>query len=231
MKPTRLAALAAAVLGVLGIASPASAGSVVPAGFEPSSTSWSSAEHGLVLGFTDCGTPGWCPSLIETADGGSSWRRLPAPPISLPDNHDQVRLTAFGDEVRYVTDGTRIVVTSDGGRHWLPVRQAGDAGQRRYVSKIAESGGRVFAVITTYGDDTVKTAVYSGITGAPVLVPMPGFAVTGGLTSGDVSTRAACRSPSTPITGRRSTGPPATAWPSPRPGARARRGPWRCSAG
>jgi hypothetical protein len=187
MKLTRFVALAAAVLGVFAVASPASADPAVPAGFAPSSTSWISPERGLVLGFTDCGTPGWCPSLLATADGGKHWRQLPAPPMSLPDNHNQVRLTAFSQQLLYVTDGTKIVVTRDGGRHWLPVRQAGDTGQRRYVSKIAEAGGRVFAVVRTYGD-TEKTAIYSGTAGAPLLKPLPGFEVTGGLTDGDVTT-------------------------------------------
>ncbi|SEP46193.1 hypothetical protein [Amycolatopsis saalfeldensis] len=187
MKPIRFAALAAAVLGVFAVASPASADPAVPAGFAPSSTSWTSPERGLVLGFTDCGKPGWCPSLLSTTDGGKHWRQLPAPPMSLPDNHNQVRLTAFSQQLLYVTDGTKIVVTRDGGRHWLPVRQAGDTGQRRYVSKIAEARGRVFAVIRTYGD-TEKTAVYSGMAGAPLLTPLPGFEVTGALTDGDVTT-------------------------------------------
>ena len=187
MKLTRFAALAAAVLGVFAVASPASADPAVPAGFAPSSTSWTSPDRGLVLGFTDCGTPGWCPSLLATTDGGKHWRQLPAPPMSLPDNHNQVRLTAFSQQLMYVTDGTKIVVTRDGGRRWLPVLQAGDTGQRQYVSKIAETGGRVYVVITTYGD-TEKTAVYSGIAGAPLLKPLPGFEVTGGLTDGDVTT-------------------------------------------
>ncbi|MEV0066640.1 MULTISPECIES: hypothetical protein [unclassified Amycolatopsis] len=189
MKPTRCAAVVAAALAVLALV-PASATaapdvSAVPAGFAPASTSWTGPEHGFVLGYTDCGEPGWCPVLLETTDGGAHWRRLGAPPMSLPDNHNHVRLVAASAQHLYVTDGSRILATRDGGRHWFTVLVAG--GGQRYVSVLAETGGRIFAVVTSnsYGN---TTSVYSGLAGAPVLAPLPGFEVTGGITYGDLAT-------------------------------------------
>ncbi|QRP48255.1 hypothetical protein [Amycolatopsis sp. FDAARGOS 1241] len=185
MKPTRCAAVVAAALAVLALVPASASASPAPTGFAPSSTSWTGPERGFVLGYTDCGAPGWCPVLLATTDGGAHWRRLGAPPMPLPDNHNHVRLVAASAEHLYVTDGTRILATRDAGRHWFTVLVAG--GGQRYVSKLAETGGRIFAVVTSNGYGNT-TAVYSGLAGAPVLTPLPGFEGTGGITYGDLAT-------------------------------------------
>ncbi|MGW4484878.1 hypothetical protein ACWEOE_13660 [Amycolatopsis sp. NPDC004368] len=185
MKPTRCAAVVAAALAVLALVpASATAAPAAPAGFAPASTSWTGPELGFVLGYTDCGEPGWCPVLLTTTDGGVHWRKLGAPPMSLPDNHNHVRLVAASTEHLYVTDGSRILATRDGGRHWFSVLVAGSG--QRYVSALAETDGRIFAVVTNSSYGT--TSVYSGLAGAPVLVPLPGFEVTGGITYGDLAT-------------------------------------------
>ena len=177
MKLTRFATLVAA------LAPPALADSAVPAGFAPASTSWTGPDTGYVLGYAPCV---WtrCPVLLATADGGRQWRRLGAPPISLPDNHNHVALTVVDARVAYVSDGVRVLATRDGARHWSPIELL-DAPKPRYISKIAETGGRVFAMVTTFGEGTGSTRLYTASAGAPVLAPKPGFAVTGGLTYGD----------------------------------------------
>ncbi|HET6706115.1 hypothetical protein [Amycolatopsis sp.] len=187
MRTPRRCALLVSVLALLAaFASPATAETpVVPPGFQPASTSWTGPDTGYVLGYSPCaGT--WCPALLGTSDGGRHWRRLGAPPMPLPDNHNHVALRVFGDRVAYVSDGVRVRTTRDGGATWQPVALAG-AREPYYLSEIAETGGRVFAILTTYGEGRGSTRLYSATAGSPVLAPVPGFAVTGGLTYGDLA--------------------------------------------
>ncbi|WP_410612214.1 hypothetical protein [Amycolatopsis sp. lyj-109] len=186
MRTPRRCALLVSVLALLAaFAAPATAETVVPAGFRPASTSWTSPDTGYVLGYRPC-AQSWCPVLLGTTDAGRHWRRLGAPPVPLPDNHNHVALRVFGDRVAYVSDGVHVRTTRDGGATWQPVTLVG-AREPYYLSKIAETGGRVFAMLTTYGEGSGSTRLYSGAAGAPVLVPVAGFAVTGGLTYGDLA--------------------------------------------
>ncbi|MEV6876055.1 hypothetical protein [Amycolatopsis sp. NPDC051128] len=186
MRTPRRTALLVSLLALLAsFALPATAETVVPAGFRPASTSWTGPDTGYVLGYSPC-AESWCPALLGTTDGGRHWRRLGAPPMPLPDNHNHVALKFVTDRVAYVNDGVHVRTTRDGGRSWHPVGLAG-AREPFFLSKIAETGGRVFAVVTTYGEGRGSTLLYSAAAGSPVLVPVPGFAVTGGLTYGDLA--------------------------------------------
>jgi photosystem II stability/assembly factor-like uncharacterized protein len=186
MTPPRRSALLVSVLALLvAFAAPATAETVVPKGFRPASTSWTGPDTGYVLGYAPC-AKSWCPALVGTTDGGRHWRRLGAPPMLLPDNHNHVALTFVSDRVAYVSDGVHVRTTRDGGASWHPVGLAG-AQEPFYLSKITETGGRVFAVLTTYGEGRGSTRLYSATAGSPVLVPVPGFAVTGSLTYGDLA--------------------------------------------
>ena len=173
-----------AVLALLLTAVPAAADPAVPAGFRPASTSWTRPDTGYVLGYSPCGGS-WCPALLGTADGGRHWRRLGAPPIPLPDNHNHVALTFVNDRVAYVTDGVAVRTTRDGGRSWHPVELVG-AREPFYLSKITETGGRVFAILTTYGERG-SSKLYAAHAGSPVLVPTPGFSAEGSITYGDLA--------------------------------------------
>ncbi|MEU5266136.1 hypothetical protein [Amycolatopsis sp. NPDC021455] len=180
------AALLVSVFALLAaFASPATAGTVVPPGFRPASTSWTGPDTGYVLGYSPC-EKSWCPALLGTTDAGRHWRRLGAPPMPLPDNHNHVALRVFGGGVAYVSDGVHVRTTRDGGASWQPVALV-DAREPYYLSKITETGGRVFAMLTIYGEGRGSTRLYGGMAGSPVLVPVPGFAVTGGLTYGDLA--------------------------------------------
>src|SRR4051794_2970924 len=182
----RLPALLASVLTLLAVSvSPATAETIVPRGFRPASTSWTGPDTGYVLGYSPC-AEAWCPALLGTIDGGAHWRRLGAPPMPLPDNHNHVALTFTGDRVAYVSDGVHVRTTRDGGASWRPVGLVG-AREPYYLSKITETAGRVFAVLTTFGEGHGSTRLYSGVAGSPVLVPVPGFEATGGITYGDLA--------------------------------------------
>lgn len=187
MKPNRWAALAATALTALAVFTPpAAADALVPKGFAPASTSWTGPRHGFVLGFSPCGKPGWCASLLSTTDGGKRWRRVGEPPISLPDNHNQVKLTVVDERDAFLSDGTRLLASHDGGAKWSEVRLAG-VGEPFYISKIAEAGPRVFAMVTGFGTPSTTT-LYAGISGTRLLLPVPGFTVTGSSTYGDIAT-------------------------------------------
>ncbi len=184
MKPNRSMALVAAVLAaLLAVVPSATAEPLVPAGFAPASTSWTSPQTGYVLGYAPCAHE-WCPALLGTTDAGSHWRRLGAPPMPLPDNHNHVALTFVTDRVAYVSDGVQVQATRDGGRTWRKVGLVG-ATEPFYLSKIAELGGRVFAMVTSPREGV--TRLYTGKAGAPVLLSKPGFSVKGGLTYGDLA--------------------------------------------
>ncbi|MFC4085511.1 sialidase family protein [Amycolatopsis samaneae] len=164
---------------------PASAEPAVPEGFAPASASWADADDGYVLGYAPCAGSRWCPVLLGTTDGGTRWQRLGAPSLSLPDNHNHVQLSYFGAGRAYVSDGNRLEATRDGGRTWSAVTLA-DTGNAFYLGRIAETHGRTFALLSTYGE-TGSTRLYSGVAGTPLLAPVPGFVATGGLTYGDLA--------------------------------------------
>ncbi|SFW73362.1 sialidase family protein [Amycolatopsis australiensis] len=182
----RTALLVSLLTLLTGFAAPAAADPAVPPGFRPASTSWTGPAAGYVLGYVPCANS-WCPALLATADGGRHWRRLGAPPMALPDNHNHVALTVISDRVAYVSDGVHLLATRDSGVSWHPLGLLG-AREPYYLAKVAEAGGRVFAVLTTFGDGRGSTLLYSAAAGVPVLAPVPGFAVTGGITYGDVAT-------------------------------------------
>ena len=174
----------AAVLAALVVTvPPATAETLVPKGFAPASTSWTGPDTGYVLGYAPC-AKSWCPTLLGTTDGGAHWRRLGAPSMALPDNHNHVALTFVSDRVAYVSDGVHLQGTRDGGRTWRRIGLVG-AKEPFYLSKIAEIGGRVFAMVTSPREGV--TRLYAGKAGASSLLAKPGFSVKGGITYGDLA--------------------------------------------
>src|SRR3954452_14161562 len=122
MRAPRRAALLVSVLALLvAFASPATAETVVPKGFAPASTNWTGPDTGYVLGYSPCARSAWCPDLLGTTDGGKHWRRLTAPPMLLPDNHNHVALNFVTDRVAYVNDGVQVQATRDAGKTWRKV--------------------------------------------------------------------------------------------------------------
>jgi hypothetical protein len=185
MKPTRFAAALVCAASVLALAV-APAGAAQP-GFRPASTSWLTAAHGYVLGYTSCQDGSLCPELRETLDGGARWRAVAPPPIGLPDNHNHVRLTFATDSDGFASDGTQVFATGDAARHWHRLDFEG-LRSPRYVYKLTAGFGRVFAVASRWGQrDADATALYSAPLGAGALRPVPGLTVVGGETHGDVA--------------------------------------------
>src|SRR5207249_2865847 len=94
--------ICAALLTITMVATPAAAeqDGGVPAGFMPSSTSWIGDNTGFVLGFAPCADKR-CPALVQTFDGGATWRPLTAPSVPLisVDRRARVRFANAWDGV------------------------------------------------------------------------------------------------------------------------------------
>jgi len=193
-KVTATAAVAAAAAGaavgaaavpatasvVPGAATAASVSAAVPSGLQPTGTSWTTTRQGIVLAYPSL-TPGAEPYLLETTNSGTTWRSLPAPPVTYPADHSQP-YTAWADGIIAVTDGTTIVTTRDHGEHWTSERLAGVSGTFD-VDHLVIDSGRVFALVTADG----SAAVYSGTPASGVLREVKGLSVTGGEAYGDIS--------------------------------------------
>ncbi len=87
----------------------------------------------------------------------------------------------------FVTDGTAVWETNDTARTWYPVEPSGLKEPYR-LSNVVDAHGKVFAVASALGNaEHNATRIYSGPVGEPVLRPLSGFEVVGGLTYGDVA--------------------------------------------
>jgi photosystem II stability/assembly factor-like uncharacterized protein len=155
------------------------------AGFVPSSTSWPAAQQGWVLGFTSC-SAGTCPSLLRTADGGESWQRRPAPPVTVPATGEQVRVFFANGTDGLVTDGHRLFATHDAW-HWAPVALPGSPATVA-VGALAANHRYAYAVLVLGTSDAAQTRLYAAPLSGDDWRAVPGVAV-GGSGDGDVAAR------------------------------------------
>ena len=120
------------------------AGTGVPAGFQPASSSFVSARTAFVLGAVGCLPGHVCRArLAATSDAGARWRSLPAPSGA-----------TTADSVFFATArigwiyGPRLWVTRNGGGHWNELATAG------HIDAMAAGGGRVYAVVVPHKSAT-----------------------------------------------------------------------------
>lgn len=119
-----------------------------PAGFEPASVSFFSAQDGFVLGTSHCGHP-VCTALLATADGGKSWALSgrPAVALNIPGNQhadpSAVREVAFANSRDGWLFGPGLWSTNDGGANW---RQAKPGGP---IYQLATYGNEAFALVAS----------------------------------------------------------------------------------
>lgn len=194
MKQTAVSAITAAVVatGVTTLAVPAGVASAAPvatAAAKPVavSTSWPTSKSGIALAYPKLAT-GARPALFETSNGGTSWRTLPAPPFTYPADND-LPDASWGGGVIAVTNGTRIVVSRNAGRHWSAVGLAGlPKARSTFVSDITIADGRLFTMVNTIASGgTTTVTVYSGAVGASTLRAVHGLSASGGIAYGDLS--------------------------------------------
>lgn len=174
------AALAAAVALALP-ATAAATTTAVPRHLLPTGAAWTSAQHGIVIGYPSL-TTGARPSLLQTTNGGKSWLSLPPPALKFPLDDSQPNLVS-ADGVIAVTDGTHIVATRDSGKHWTAERLAG-LPKIFEVQQVAIAGGRVLAFVVT----RKQGALYSGTPQSGVLRAVKGVSIAGAGSYGDITT-------------------------------------------
>ena len=171
-----LAAVGSALLIASAGVANASTPSPVPAGFQPASTSWLTAQHGYVFGYAACTWSDSCQYLFDTNDGGTTWQQLTAPPIALPANSNHVALTVASAKVAFATDGEYLFTSQDGAQHWSTVSLAGlDPTGQINISSVTVFNGKVFAV----GTENNTATIYSGAVTANTLTPVAALAWTG----------------------------------------------------
>lgn len=113
----------------------------VPAGFQPDSVTFVSANDGWVLGTAPCAHAP-CTSVVRTTNGGRSWVGIPAPLLGLSRfsgsaGLDRIRFADTKDGFAY---GSELWVTHDGGSRWARLRQVPG-----YIADLEASAGTVYA--------------------------------------------------------------------------------------
>jgi len=130
------------------------AGGAVPANFQPASVTFVGANTGWAIG--QAGTPGTCAnadptictSMVETRDGGRTWKGVPAPSTKAVTG---VRFLEGKNGWAY---GPQLWSTHDYGNHWANVNTGGKA-----VIDLETAGTQAFAIFATCGDTSSSYAV------------------------------------------------------------------------
>ncbi|MGH3501881.1 MAG: WD40/YVTN/BNR-like repeat-containing protein [Nocardioidaceae bacterium] len=149
----------------------------VPPPFSPSSTSWTSATEGWVLGWTPCGSED-CARLMHTTNGGDSWTEVNAPDVSPSIYSRQTRVffaQGGGHTVGLVTNGNELYTSFDGGRTWQ--RESFPGADK--LGAIGSTSKEVYMVAFRGPGYTTTTYVLRTPLAERDWQKMPGVAVTG----------------------------------------------------
>jgi photosystem II stability/assembly factor-like uncharacterized protein len=189
---TVTAALAAGTAGAVAVPTAAhavtgapAAGTTSMAAPSPSSglalaTSWPTPRRGVVLGYPSR-TTGAKSYLLATGNGGNSWTKLTAPPIAYPADNDQPDVTWSGGTIA-VTNGNRIAVSTDNGKHWTAEKLSALPGSI-FITELAVVHGRVFGLVYT----SARVSVYASATSPGTMQPVPGLSASGDEADGAVT--------------------------------------------
>ena len=127
-------------------AAPAAA---VPHGFKAASITWTTRQHGWVLGAAPCGKK-TCSDVIATTDGGTTWRLLGA--VNSPLATMGQAVVAGITEIRFATAkvgwafAPYLFHTTDGGSSWASMKIPG--GGKQVIALAANATG-AYAVVST----------------------------------------------------------------------------------
>ncbi len=143
-------------------ASPSASAGSIPAGFEPVSVTFVSADEGFVLGSVACPS-GRCATIAHTTDAGRSWSEIGAPATTIaPDNADGAPAASGVDALRFADSqdgwafGPDLWATHDGGATWARV-DVGLPGAlvmaletaRGITHAVVDDGTRGFRILTS----------------------------------------------------------------------------------
>jgi photosystem II stability/assembly factor-like uncharacterized protein len=106
------------------------AGGPVPAGFQPVSVTFASANAGWVLGAAPCAGGGCAAVIVRTTDGGRTWAGIPAPVSGIassdsPQGPAAVRGLRFANALDGWAFGPGLFATHDGGATWRQIALPG----------------------------------------------------------------------------------------------------------
>ncbi|MGH2718140.1 MAG: hypothetical protein ACRDJU_06140 [Actinomycetota bacterium] len=128
-----------------------------PAGFEPASVTFVSADDGWVLG-APC--PTCTVAILHTADGGKTWGAIPAPPAPLSEARDAnsgVSTIRFADANDGWLFGPDLWATHDGGATWQEPSVPGLAASGASVADLEAANGIATAAILEAGSIGIDT--------------------------------------------------------------------------
>jgi photosystem II stability/assembly factor-like uncharacterized protein len=128
-------------------------GGPIPAGFQPQSVTFVSADEGWLLGSATCsGKP--CTAIVRTTDGGRTWASIPAPGTTLnvaPEGAaDGVSGLRFASSLDGWAFGPDLWATHDGGATWHKVGLPGATADTG-VWALEASAGSVHAAVVGIG--------------------------------------------------------------------------------
>lgn len=151
----------------LGVGGLGPTGGPVPAGFEPASVTFVSADLGWVLGTATCaGSP--CAAIVRTTDGGRTWASIPAPDAPITPGRSEGGSTGvsgpagvgrlrFANALDGWAFGPALFATHDGGATWHRVMLPGAAADAE-VMALETSAGLVHAAYFDGASSVVRIA-------------------------------------------------------------------------
>ncbi|PRW63066.1 hypothetical protein [Actinopolyspora mortivallis] len=149
----------------------------VPHGFVPTSTSWTNAYRGWILGFAGQ-EESRRPVLLHTETSGFSWSRRAAPQVEVSEFSGHVRVHAMTERDLLVTNGETVFATHDGATHWHLVELA-EAGNPALVGDLASNEHFCYAVVTSGDEETRRTRLLVSPVSESRWEPVTGIEVPG----------------------------------------------------
>ncbi|WP_438388216.1 hypothetical protein [Actinopolyspora saharensis] len=149
----------------------------LPHRFVPTSTSWTNARCGWVLGFAQENATTQT-ALLHTVNGGLTWRRRAAPEVTVTPFSGHVRVHAANEEDVLVTNGETVLATHDAAESWHRVELA-DTRPQILVGAVDSGPSTAYAVITSGPDEDRRTRLFSSPVSETRWEPVPGLEIPG----------------------------------------------------
>lgn len=149
----------------------------LPHRFVPTSTSWTNAHCGWVLGFSreEAATRA---ALLHTVNGGLTWRQRAAPEVTVTPFSGHVRVHAANEKDVLVTNGEAVFATHDAAASWHRV-ELPDVRPQVLVGAVDSGPSSAYAVITSGPDEDRRTRLFSTPVSETRWAPVPELELAG----------------------------------------------------